>query len=68
MPSVPGALGVPVAPVGSATREGVRGAFRCWQRKRQRKRADLLESKANARENLRDFNKFTSQPWGGSGG
>lgn len=46
--------------------EGLRGAIRRWQQKRQLRRADLLESKANARENLKDFQKFTSEPWGGA--
>jgi len=67
VPPSPGALGVPDAPVGSTTSAGLSGAIRRWQQKRHRRRADLIESKANARENLKDFRKSTSaSPWGGA--
>jgi hypothetical protein len=69
VPPVPGELGVPAAPVGGAMSERLRAAIRQWRQQRQLRRADSLERKINARENLRDYKHFTGNeggpPYGG---
>jgi hypothetical protein len=69
VPPVPGALGVPAAPAeGGARGERLKAAIRRWRQQRQLRRADVLERKITARENLRDYKPFTGDEPGPPGG
>jgi hypothetical protein len=60
IPPVPGTLGLPAAPAGGRARGGrLKAALRSWRQQRQLRRADSLERKVTARENLRDYKRFT---------
>jgi hypothetical protein len=59
-PPVPGTLGLPADPAGGRARgERLKATIRRWRQQRQLRRADLLERKITARENLRDYKQFT---------
>jgi hypothetical protein len=57
--AVPETMGAP-----AASDDWAKGALRRWRQQRQLRRADALERKIAARENLRDFKPYT----GGEGG
>jgi hypothetical protein len=60
IPPGPGALGLPADPAGGGARgERLKAAIRRWRQQRQFRRADLLERRITARENLRDYKQFT---------
>jgi len=60
IPPAPGTLGLPAAPAAGGARGGRLKAFlRRWRQQRQLRRADSLERKIRARENLRDYKQFT---------
>jgi hypothetical protein len=52
---VPAALGVPGVPTG----EGMTGVIGRWRQQRRVQRSSLLDAKLAARENLRDFRRFS---------
>ena len=58
-PPVPGTLGLPAASADRAVGERLKAAIRRWRQQRQLRRADSLERKITARENLRDSKQFT---------
>lgn len=49
------ALGVPGVPTGG----GMTGVIGRWRQQRRVRRSSLLDAKLAARENLRDFRRFT---------
>jgi hypothetical protein len=59
VPPVPGTLGLPADPAGQAPGGRLKAVFRRWRQQRQLRRTELLERKIAARENLRDFKRFT---------
>ena len=51
---------MPADLAGGRARGGrLKAAIRSWRQQRQLRRADLLERKITARENLRDYKQFT---------
>lgn len=58
-PPGPGMQGMPADPVGQAMGKGPKATFGRWQQRRQVRRAERLERRITARENLRDFKRFT---------
>jgi hypothetical protein len=68
VPPVPSTLGVPADPAGQAPSERLKAALPRWRQQRQLRRTELLERKITARENLRDFKRFTGDEPGPPGG
>ena len=69
VPPAPGALGVPADPGSRAARGGtLNAALQRWRQQRQLRHAERLERRVTARENLRDFKRFTGDEPGPPGG
>jgi hypothetical protein len=57
-------MGMP-ASASPAVAGGLTGAIGRWWEKRKRRRADRMESEVHARENLRDYQQYTTERWSG---
>jgi hypothetical protein len=69
IPPAPGTLGLPAAAAaGGAREENLKAAIRRWRQQRQLRRTERLERRVTARENLRDFKRFTGDEPGPPGG
>ena len=68
VPPMPETLGVPPDPAGQAPGARLKAAIRRWRQERQLRRTERLERKITARENLRDFKRFTGDEPGPPGG
>ena len=58
-PPLQGPLGIPAESAYEATNARLRSAIADWRRLRRLRRADSLDGKIAARENLRDFKRDT---------
>jgi hypothetical protein len=60
--------GVPADPADQAMGKGPKAALWRWHQRRQLRRTERLERRITARENLRDFKRFTGDEPGPPGG